>query len=159
MGYSLFMTSLCKSYWQTILAQGLGVGIGIGLLFLPSVSILSQYFFKRRSLAIGIAVTGSSIGGICLPIMLNNLIQSHGFERAVQYTGYLIMGTLILANFMMHPRLPPQPSHAAKPSPKEIFNNLPYSLLVAGLFATGLGLFFPIYYLQARYFTSSESSH
>ena len=48
-----------------MLAQGLGVGIGIGLLFLPSLSILSQYFFKRRALAIGIAAAGSSIGGEC----------------------------------------------------------------------------------------------
>jgi MFS family permease len=79
------MISMCNSFWETMLAQGIGCGIGVGLLFLPAISILSQYFFRRRALAIGIAVTGSSIGGICLPIMLNNLIQSHGFDKAVQY--------------------------------------------------------------------------
>ncbi len=142
------MTSLCKEFWQTVLAQALGVGIGIGILFLPALSILSQYFFRRRALAIGIAVSGSSIGGICLPIMLNNLIVSHGFERAVQYTGYLLLGCLALACCLMHPRLPPNKNAPPKPSPKEIFSNKPYSVLVAGLFATSWGLFFPIFYLQ-----------
>jgi hypothetical protein len=28
---SVFMTSLCKEYWQFILAQGLLQGVGIGL--------------------------------------------------------------------------------------------------------------------------------
>ena len=86
--------------------------------------------------------------GICLPIMLNNLIASHGFRRAVQYTGYLVMGCLILANLLMHPRLPPAKPGAAKPSPKEIFSSIPYRFLVMGLFFTAWGLFFPIYYLQ-----------
>lgn len=57
------MVSLCKQFWQVMLAQAIGLGIGIGLMFLPIVSVVSQYFFKRRALAIGIATTGSSVGG------------------------------------------------------------------------------------------------
>ena len=53
-----FMASLCTTFWQIILAQGVCVGVGCGLVFLPSTAILSQYFDKRRSLAIGIASTG-----------------------------------------------------------------------------------------------------
>lgn len=57
------MTSLAKEFWQTMLAQGIGLGIGTGLIFLPALSVVSQFFLKRRSLALGIATTGSSIGG------------------------------------------------------------------------------------------------
>lgn len=57
------MVSLCKEFWQVMLAQAVGTGIGIGFLFLPAVSVLSHYFLRRRSLAIGIAVTRSSVGG------------------------------------------------------------------------------------------------
>jgi len=57
------MVSLCKEFWQVMLAQAVGTGVGIGFLFLPAVSVLSHYFLRRRSLAIGIAVTGSSVGG------------------------------------------------------------------------------------------------
>ena len=142
------MTSLCKEFWQTILAQGFGIGIGVGLIFLPALSIISQYFFKRRALAIGVAVTGSSAGGIVLPIMLNNLIVQHGFKKAVQYTGYLILGVLVIANVTMHPRIPPNPNPPKKPSPKQLFQDIPYSFFCAGAFLIALGFFFPFFYLQ-----------
>jgi MFS family permease len=61
------MTSLCKTYWQLFLAQGITVGLGIGTIFLPSVSIIPQWFQRRRAFATGIVISGSSIGGICFP--------------------------------------------------------------------------------------------
>ena len=60
--FGLMMTSLCKEYWQAILAQGVTFGTGYGLLFIPGVSILPQYFVKRRVLASGIASAGSGFG-------------------------------------------------------------------------------------------------
>lgn len=66
---SLFMTSLAKEFWQTMLAQGVGIGIGTGLIFLPALSVISQYFLKRRSLALGIVTTGSSVGGTYLAFL------------------------------------------------------------------------------------------
>ena len=145
------MVSLCKKIWQVFLSQAIGIGIGIGFLFLPSISVLSQYFFKKRSLAIGIAVTGSSVGGIVLPIMLNHLIQSHGFEKAVQYSGYLLLGCLVVANALMHPRLPPNPNAPPKPSPRVIFGDKAYTVLILGLFFVAWGLFFPVFYLQVGF--------
>ncbi len=58
----MMMTSLCRSYWQVFIAQGLLVGAGDGLLFLPSIVIVSQYFSTKKSFATGIASMGSSIG-------------------------------------------------------------------------------------------------
>ncbi|WVW83925.1 hypothetical protein I302_105948 [Kwoniella bestiolae CBS 10118] len=144
----IFMTSLCKEFWQTILAQALGLGIGIGIILLPAFSIMSQYFMRRRALAMGIAVSGSSTGAIILPIMLNRLIKSHGFEKAVQYTGYLLLGCLITANLCFKTRVPPKGHGNDKPSLKDIFSDLPYCLVVAGFFLVTWGQFFPIYYLQ-----------
>ena len=82
--------------------------------------------------------------------MLNRLIRSHGFERAVQYTGFLLLGCIILANALIHPRIAPSPKSAPKPSVKVIFSDKGYCLLVAGLFFVAWGLFFPIFYLQVR---------
>ena len=97
---------------------------------------------------IPLSLKADSCLGVCLPIMLNNLIASHGFRKAVQYTAALITGLLCIALALMHPRLPGNKKGAPKPSPKEIFQSNPYKLLVAGLFCVAWGLFFPIYYLQ-----------
>jgi MFS family permease len=56
------MLSLCKEYWQVLLAQAFCIGIGCGALFIPSVAILSTYFTTRIATAVGIAASGSSLG-------------------------------------------------------------------------------------------------
>ena len=63
----MMLVGICSSYWHFLLTQGMMVGLGSGLLFLPCVSILQQYFSKRRNIATGIASTGSSIGMFHVP--------------------------------------------------------------------------------------------
>jgi MFS family permease len=60
--FGFMMLSLCSTYWQVILAQGICVGLGAGCLFVPSVAILSTYFSTRIATAMGLAAAGSSLG-------------------------------------------------------------------------------------------------
>jgi hypothetical protein len=60
--FGMMMTSICKEYWQVILAQGIVVGVGMGCMFLPSVGVMPQYFKHKRAFATGIAASGSSLG-------------------------------------------------------------------------------------------------
>lgn len=57
------MLSLCHEFWQCLLAQGFVIGIGGGCLFVPSVAILPSYFSTMIGMAMGIAASGSSMGG------------------------------------------------------------------------------------------------
>ena len=63
----MMMTSLCKQYWQVMLAQAVCVGVGNGCMFVPCVGITSTYFSKKRALAIGISSSGSSLGAVFNP--------------------------------------------------------------------------------------------
>ena len=58
----LFVTSICKHYWQVLLSQGIVAGAGFGCLALPGVTVISQYFSTKKAFATGIASSGSSIG-------------------------------------------------------------------------------------------------
>jgi hypothetical protein len=59
--FGMMMTSISSEFYQVILAPGLCVGIGSGCLFSPAISVVGTYFAKR-SLATGIAASGSSAG-------------------------------------------------------------------------------------------------
>ena len=48
--FGLMMTSICKEFWQVMLAQGVCVGLGSGCLFIPSVAICATYFSKSAQL-------------------------------------------------------------------------------------------------------------
>ena len=85
------------------MAQAIGMGIGVGMTFLPSLSIISQHFKAYRALAIGIAASGASAGGIVFPIMLNRMFQNPymGFTAGVRISGAFIAVMLLGANVIM----------------------------------------------------------
>jgi len=61
-------------------SYGLMVGIGAGLSFPPTVYIVTQYFEKLRGLANGLCISGSAIGTIVLPPLLQYLLDSFGYR-------------------------------------------------------------------------------
>ena len=82
--FGLMMLSLSTEYWQALLAQAFCVGIGAGLLFVPTVSLIPTWFNTHIGLAIGIASSGSSLGGVIYPVVLYRLISQVGFPWAVR---------------------------------------------------------------------------
>ncbi|EMD35761.1 hypothetical protein CERSUDRAFT_138483 [Gelatoporia subvermispora B] len=154
--FSLFMLSLAKEhqYYQIFLSQGLGMGLGLGMVFTPSVSIPSHYFRRRRGVAVGIALSGSSLGAVIHPILLNNLFNkpSVGFAGGTRADGYLVIGMLVVANLLMRPRLPPRKKGDASTSLmaglRPLFTDAAYLLTITGSFFCQVSVFFPAFYIQ-----------
>ena len=131
------MLSLVNAYWQAVLAQALIIGLGCGCLFVPSVAILSTYFTTRISTAIGIAASGSSLGGVIYPIMFYKLVPEVGFPWAVRIIGFMALGLLAIPCTVMKMRV--KPPAKRKLFSIEPFKEVPYSLFcVAGFIGTPL---------------------
>ncbi|KAF9439880.1 hypothetical protein P691DRAFT_614297, partial [Macrolepiota fuliginosa MF-IS2] len=62
--FSLFMLSFSKPdhIYQNFFAQAIGHGIGAGMMYVPTLAVISQYFLRRRALAMSIVAAGSSLG-------------------------------------------------------------------------------------------------
>ncbi|KAJ8508232.1 hypothetical protein ONZ45_g9467 [Pleurotus djamor] len=150
--FSLFMVSLTHpdKYYQIYLAQGLGLGIGSGLLYVPAVAVQGHHWQKHRSFAMSVVVTGSSIGGIAFPIMLNQLFKSSvGFASGVRASAYVCLGVLVIANMLLNDNpSEEEEERAEKPSLKEIFTDVPFMILILGVPFVTTGIFFPYFYLQ-----------
>ena len=121
-----------------------------------ATSVVSHWFKNRRSYAIGVVISGSSLGGVIFPIMLNRLIVEIGFASGVRATAYLILGCLVTANALIAPRLPPhrlRPVHLQMPKPdmKRILTHRAYQLAVLGGFFTTWGFFLSFFYIQSRH--------
>ncbi|KAH9926041.1 uncharacterized protein B0H18DRAFT_954918 [Fomitopsis serialis] len=150
---SMFMLSLANphKYYQLVLSQGIGMGIGSGLMLVPAMSVQTHHWRVRRSLAMGIVMTGSGVGGLIYPIMLNKLVNgSAGFAWGVRATAFLTLGLLAIANAVMTTRLPSARKRGPGPKPdmKAIMTDGPYWLFAFGLFLVLWGMFFPYFYLQ-----------
>ncbi|EAW11604.1 MCT family MFS transporter [Aspergillus clavatus NRRL 1] len=147
--FSVFMTSLCKEYWQFMLAQGVLGGMANGFTMSPSMAATPQYFKRKRGAAMGVAVAGSSLGGVILPIALNRFLTTTtlGFGWSVRILGFIMLGVLVPSCLLIRARLPPRKSQFLLHS---AFKELPYALLVACMFFLFLGMF-PLLFLTPSF--------
>jgi hypothetical protein len=58
-----------------------------------------------------IVASGSSLGAVVHPLMLNNTFHRLGFATAVRASAGLVGGLLLIACLLMRPRLPPATNH------------------------------------------------
>lgn len=79
------------------------------MVFYPAFSAVVTWFYKKRALAVGIAASGSSLGGVIFPIMVQRLVVEVGFGWTMRICAFLILGLLIVANLTIRSRIPPQP--------------------------------------------------
>lgn len=140
------MLSLVHTYWEALLAQAFVIGLGAGCLFVPSVAILAQYFSTRISTAIGLSVSGSSLGGVIYPIMLNRLVQEVGFPWAVRIIGFMALVMLIVPCAVMKMRVKPPGKRAL--IDLTAFQSLPYPTFVVSGFFGYMGLLTPFFYIS-----------
>ncbi|KIX00835.1 uncharacterized protein Z518_09900 [Rhinocladiella mackenziei CBS 650.93] len=145
--FGLMMASISKEYYQFLLSQGVCSSLGASMIFYPSMSAVITWFFRRRSLALGIAATGSSIGGVIFPIMVERLIPEVGFGWTMRICAFLILGLMIIANMTIVSRIPPKPKPVRPRDFLVPFKETPFALLAFGSFLTFLGLFLPFTFI------------
>lgn len=119
----------------------------MGLIQFPAMAAVTQWFDKKRAAALGIMISGSSIGGVVLPIALSKMLNSNdlGFGWSVRIIGFILIPLLAFSCVTVKARLPPQKSQFFIPS---AFKDGLYSLIVIALFFMLIGMFVPLFYIS-----------
>ncbi|KAJ4251885.1 hypothetical protein NW762_011182 [Fusarium torreyae] len=144
--FATMMTSLCTEYWQFMLAQGVLMGIAMGFLQVPAFAAVSQYFDKKRAAAFGIAVSGSSVGGVVFPIALSKMLNdsSLGFEWSIRVMGFVMIPLMTFSCIAIRPRVPSRKTSFFLVSS---FKNPLYLIIIGSLFLMFIGMFSPLFFL------------
>ena len=75
-----FTSAFANSAALLAFAYGALQGIGLGLMIPAALTSLNNYFFRRRTLAMGVAQVITGIGNMVLPIILQKLMKIYGFR-------------------------------------------------------------------------------
>lgn len=101
---SLFLLGQVQEVWQLFVVYfffGLGWA-GIGLT--PATTVVTRWFHVRRSVALAVASTGLSVGGIVLTPIVKSLIDNRGLEGASPYLAlFWFVGTAVPAYLFLRP--------------------------------------------------------
>lgn len=103
---SLALSSFSQNTVHLIVTQGIFYAIGGSISYGPTLLYLDEWFVKRKGLAYGIMWSGTGLGGVTLPLLLEFFLGKYGFRTTLRiWAGVLFAATMPLVYFLK-PRLP-----------------------------------------------------
>ncbi|KAK5046343.1 hypothetical protein LTR84_008487 [Exophiala bonariae] len=85
---SYFLLAQCVEYWHFILCLSVCGGIASAVLATVAIAVLSHWFHRRRALASGICMAGSSFGGTTIPIALQKILPRYGWVWSMRILAF-----------------------------------------------------------------------
>jgi len=105
MGSGLLLAALVHEPWQLYLTLGALVGGGVNCLAYTGQSLyLTNWFVRRRGLALSIAFSGVGVGSVIVLPWLQSLIASAGWRTACWALGIIVLGVLVPTNLLLKRR-------------------------------------------------------
>ncbi len=106
LGSGLVLHAVANSVAEVYAAR-IMMGVSLGFVgVLPSVVLVSNWFARRRGMALGILLTGTSLGGVLIPTLATPLIERFGWRAAlilVSLLIWLILAPAIIFIIKSHP--------------------------------------------------------
>lgn len=128
--FGLMMASLSTRYYQFILAQGLCSPIGAAMVFYPALASVVTWFLHERAAAIGLAATGSGVGGTLFPSVAREMMEDVGYPWTLRTCAFIILGLCVVANLTVRSRLSPSAKTREKPDVAASLKDTTFLLVV-----------------------------
>jgi MFS family permease len=138
----IFLLADCKTYWQMILCCGVLGGVSGALLTTTSLAVVAHWFKERRGLTQGIAMMGSSCGGLVIPLALRTTFPKFGYQWSLRILGFMFLFCFIFGNILIRARIPPTAAAKKKAIISlSIYGDLRLSLFTLSVFGFEVVLF------------------
>jgi MFS family permease len=162
----LILASISTQYWQVLLTQGLLYGIGSGMVYLSSLVSISQWFDKKKGLAMGIATSGAGLGGLALAPLQEFMIRNMGYKTTLVIMGCSLGSLGSFSAFLLKQRViggDPTSNVAKKSSLKfsDIIKDKRFLGIYVCIAMSSMGIFTPFQFIEkfgVYYGFSSEMS-
>ncbi len=102
LGYLL--AGSAATLWQLALAQGLLIGVGGAATFGPLLADISQWFTRRRGIAVSICAAGNYLAGTLWPPIVQHFIAADGWRVTYTGIGIFCVATMLPLTFVLRRR-------------------------------------------------------
>jgi MFS family permease len=135
----ILITARVNSLWQAYLSYGIGVGIGVACCYIPMIAVVSGWFERKRTTAIGISVSGIGIASLIGPPLAARFIKIWGWRDA--YTAFAIGTAVLLGLVAIGVRPPPSFGAASTFKLTEAIRTRSFKLIYMSTMLASLALF------------------
>ncbi|KAK1516723.1 riboflavin transporter MCH5 [Colletotrichum paranaense] len=123
-----FVLAECAKIWQFILCLGVLGGIGNAIATTVGIAVIGKLFNRRKGLALGIALSSSSTGGMIFPLVLRQIFPLWGWAWSMRAVGFL---TVLILSSGIACLLPFERKRAVMGF--SAFHSLPFSLICGAI--------------------------
>ena len=114
LGFGFIGAGYAGSLWQFSLAQGLLMGLlGTSATFAPLVADTSQWFTRRRGIALAICMSGNYLAGAVWPPIIQHFVDSVGWRQTYIGIGVFCLVSMLPLALFLRRRPPVLPAMAA----------------------------------------------
>jgi MFS family permease len=147
LGLGLLLMSRAQSLWHAYLGHGLGVGLAVACSYVPLVAVVGGWFERRRTLAVGIAVSGIGLGTLVGAPVAAALLDTVGWRDAYLVLGVFGVVVLLACAALVRAAAPASGMVAVPLLPR--LRNATYARLYAGGLLLSIALFVPFVHLPS----------
>ncbi|KAF2203257.1 MFS general substrate transporter [Delitschia confertaspora ATCC 74209] len=153
--FGVSMITLSSQYYQILLSQSICSALGASCLFYAALNATTTWFMRRRALALSIVISGASVGGVVLPIMVQQLMGKIGFAWSLRAADLLMLILCIFAIFTVRSRISPKLQRFSYQAYVNPFRELVFATFTCGSFFFFWGMFIPFNYIMVQ----AEATH
>jgi MFS family permease len=114
LGAGFVAAGSATNIWQFGLAQGVLIGLlGTSATFAPLVADTSQWFTRRRGIAVAVCMSGNYMAGALWPPVMQHFIDTVGWRQTYIGIGIFCVVAMLPLALVLRRRPPPQPAAPA----------------------------------------------
>ncbi|KAH6850033.1 major facilitator superfamily domain-containing protein [Chaetomium sp. MPI-CAGE-AT-0009] len=146
---ALALSSFSTTVTHLIITQGVFYAIGGSIAYASCIVYLEQWFVARQGLAFGIMWSATGLSGVVLPLLLEWLLATQGYQTTLRVFACLVFALTAPLSYFVRPRLPVAQASRARPFSLRFVVQRPFMLYQLFNVLEAVGFFLPGIYLPS----------
>ncbi|KAF9071436.1 major facilitator superfamily domain-containing protein [Rhodocollybia butyracea] len=133
--------------WHLIITQGFMYSLGGSLLYFPTTTYLFEWFSQKRGIANGVMYSGTGVGGVVTPFVIENLLSKYGRRTTLLSLAFAFLFLSVPCLPFNKPRVPVAQVVDIRSVNTGFLKYSPFWILFMANLSQGLASFLPSLYL------------
>jgi MFS family permease len=127
-------------------------GVGASSIYVAIMGVAPQWFSRRRGLALGLVASGSGIGGLIIPFIMNAINSSLGPGWTYRVLGFICLFCDCVACCFVRERVPStkRRKKLSEIIQIDVIKNVNFVLFIVGSNFSLFGYFIPYFFLPCE---------